>query len=654
MKKLLNCIKKLVIACFFSSCSGFLDIVPDNTVTLDDLFVQRETAYNALAKVYSYLPWDWQYDRSSWFLGDEWLGRQDVTLDTYIRGNRIMRGFQTTGEPHLGLWSGTGTAPAMYKAMRDANLLLDHVNEVPDMDNTEKADWSAQVKFLKAYYTFLLLRQYGPIVLIDKSPTSSAPSEDYFVPRSKIDDCFDFIIKLMDEAIPDLKARALSLDLGQIDQVVATAIKARVLLYRASPFYNGNSEYFFDFLDHDGEPFFPQEYNKEKWKDALDAIEVAIKRAEDNGVEFYHFTKQIYAFDVEDYAANPQKLQQLYDLRFVVVEPWNKELIWGNSNVVVSEANSIASGSTPRLPAGYFSPGSTVNSTSFSQHQLCATSQMVERYYTENGLPLDEDPAFDQSTALDIVRTPASYTPEYAPLRGIMQPDVETINLYLKREPRFYANLAITGGYWRAHQTKIFTKMFRNTDGGRTTTSNTDFFCTGVGVKKIQHPESTSGNAVRLVRFPYPIIRLADLYLMKAEAQNEYEDSQTSRQKAYEALNKVRDRAGVPHVEDAWRTAKVHPNYHLTQDGLKEIILRERSIELAFEGHRFWDMIRQNRAPAEFSVPLWGWNANGTTAQTFFVLQIIQARSFTAKDCLWPITVAELNTNSKLIQNPGW
>jgi hypothetical protein len=276
---------------------------------------------------------------------------------------------------------------------------------------------------------------------------------------------------------------------------------------------------------------------------------------------------------------------------------------------------------------------------------------MVERYYTENGLPLDEDPAFDRNTALEIVHTPAMNTTEYTALHGIMQPDQETVNLYLKREPRFYANLAITGGYWRTQRAKILTKMFRNSDGGRTSSSNTDFYCTGVGVKKLQHPESVSGNGIRVTLFPYPIIRLADLYLMKAEALNEYEGPS---QKVYDAINKVRERAGIPKVEDAWKNAKIHPNYHLEQDGLKEIILRERSIELAFEGHRFWDMLRHKRAVSEFSVPLWGWDPDGTNAETFFNLQIKQARSFTVKDCLWPITVDELNTNANLIQNPGW
>jgi hypothetical protein len=276
---------------------------------------------------------------------------------------------------------------------------------------------------------------------------------------------------------------------------------------------------------------------------------------------------------------------------------------------------------------------------------------MVERYYTENGLPLDEDPDFDASTALDVVQTPMAIASDYTPLRGIMQPNAETINLYLKREPRFYANLGITGGYWRAHQTKIRTKMYLNSDGGRTSTSTTEYFSTGVGVKKIHHPESSATNAVRLVQFPYPIIRLADLYLMKAEALNEYEGPS---QQVYNAINKIRERAGVPTVEDAWKNARIHPDYHLTQDGMREIILRERTVEFAFEGHRFWDMLRHKRAPSEFSVPVWGWNPDGTTAESFFTLQIKQARSFTAKDCLWPITVNEMNTNNKLIQNPGW
>ncbi|WP_317235339.1 RagB/SusD family nutrient uptake outer membrane protein [Niabella ginsengisoli] len=96
------------------------------------------------------------------------------------------------------------------------------------------------------------------------------------------------------------------------------------------------------------------------------------------------------------------------------------------------------------------------------------------------------------------------------------------------------------------------------------------------------------------------------------------------------------------------------PNKHLTKEGLRDIILQERSVEFAFEGQHFWDMLRHKRAVAEFSAPIWGWNHAGTTAADFFVLSIKQQRRFTITDCLTPIDLNEMNTNGNLIQNPGW
>ena len=64
-----------------SSCSSYLDIVPDNTTTLEDYFERKEMVLSALAKVYSYLPWEYSMyssgnsTSSSCVLGDEWMGR---------------------------------------------------------------------------------------------------------------------------------------------------------------------------------------------------------------------------------------------------------------------------------------------------------------------------------------------------------------------------------------------------------------------------------------------------------------------------------------------------------------------------------------------------------------------------------------------------
>lgn len=643
-----------IVLALIVSCSDYLDVVPDNTLTIEDLFKQKEEAWDALAKSYSYMPQIDETHTSIWTAGDEWLGRLDLNDNTgNLRGIRLMRGLQSVSDPILGSWSGTNAGQPLYEGIRQTNVFLENIDAVPDMSENEKADWKAQVKFLKAYYSFLLVKRYGPIIIADQLIQADASQEELFQKRSSVEECFEYIVTLMDEAIPDLKERALATDFGQVDQVVAKAIKAKVLVYRASPFFNGNKEYFGDFVNQDGEPFFPLEYNNEKWKDAIDAIDEALDACYANGIRLFTYDKQPYVFDREDYSANQEKLQLLYDLRMVVAEPWNTELIWGYSNIDIYNQGELAHSSNIRLPEGY--GGGVTNTAGFSWQWMGATYRMVERYYTDNGVPIEEDKTFDIDAKWDLTTTPGDQDEAYDALRGIMQPGAETINLYLNREPRFYANLGITGGYWRTHGVRINTSMYAGGDGGYNSSQHsTDFLETGIGVKKLVHPESKSGAWQRTIKYPYPIIRLADLLLFKAEALNEYLSAPN--QEVYDAINQVRRRAGIPDVEVVWSNPDIvnSVNKHKTKEGMRDIILRERGIELAFEGARFWDMIRTKQAVTEFSTPVWGWKHTGETGTDFFNLEVKQIRRFNITNCLWPIDLEELNTNSNLIQNPGW
>ncbi|QEC53078.1 putative outer membrane starch-binding protein [Anseongella ginsenosidimutans] len=642
------------VVAFTPSCNEYLDVVPDNTLKLENLFNLKEDAWNALAKVYSYLPADDQTHVTTWTLGDEWIGRLDLNDVTgNLRAIRIMRGLQSANSPQLGVWSGTQGGKPLYEALRQTDVFLANIDKVRDMTDQEKKDWKAQVTFLKGYYAFLLVQRYGPIVLPTEMVTPEATSEQLFLPRSKVEDCFNFIITLMNEAIPNLTERATENELGQVDQVAAKAIKARVLFFRASPFFNGNQEYFGDFFDTDGQPFFPLDYDKEKWKAAIDALNDAIATAEGNGLGLYHYDKEPFIYDREAFNSNRENMETLYDLRMLVCDPWNREVVWGNSNINYYGQGELAHSSNIRLPEGY--GDGVVNNAGFSWQWMGATYRMAERYYTENGLPITEDLTFNMNTRHEIITTPGELDAEYDELRGIMQPGAETIRLYMNREPRFYANLGITGGYWRAHTVRINTMMYASSDGGfNSSQHSTDFLATGIGVQKFVHPESQSGAWQRTIKYPYPIIRMADLYLMKAEALNEYNDVPT--QEVYDLVNLVRERAGIPDVEDVWSDATIAKtvNKHKTKEGMRDIILQERSIELAFEGSHFWDMLRHKRATSEFSTPIWGWTHTGTTGESFFILEVKQPRRFTITDCLWPIDLNELNTNGKLIQNPGW
>ncbi|MDR2003085.1 MAG: RagB/SusD family nutrient uptake outer membrane protein [Prevotella sp.] len=651
MKKYIRIIFLAIFSLQVASCADYLDIVPDNTITLEDFFERKEMAWNALVKVYSYLPQDCYADQTSWTLGDEWMGRLDYDLmENRLMGMRIMRGLQNSSSPFLGHWTGSGGGKPLYQGIRSANTFLEYIDMVEDMTETEKKEWKAQVKFLKAYFHFLLLRQYGPIVIMDQSVPLDALSEDLFQKRSKVEDCFNYIINLMNEAIPDLQERTNLTELGLVDRLGAAAIRARVMLFRASPFYNGNSEYFGDFLDFDGKPFFNMQYDHERWKEAADAAEEAIALCRTNGTDrLYEYTGAVILADQDDYDANTEAMQALYNVRMSIVDPWNTELLWGLTHDYTA-SNTIACYTNMIIPQH--------ENFERAEQWLCASYAMLERYYTKNGLPIDEDRTFTKSMMYDILTTPLAGDGKYTPMRGLMQPNELTVRLYLDREPRFYASLGINGGYWRAYAERAGTLMLRGTTGGPSSKAPDPemYFSTGIGVQKFVHPESKAGSWAALVRYPYPIIRMADLYLMKAEALNEYLDSPND--EIYDAVDKVRLRAGLRGVKETWSDSETvriaYLNKHRTKEGMKDIILRERSIELAFEGSRFWDMYRHKKAVAEFSAPIMGWKPLTTHVNEFFVLEAKQSRRFIVRDYLWPISLDETNKNANIIQNPGW
>jgi hypothetical protein len=638
--------------CILPSCSDYLDVVPDKSFSLSTVFSTRTEAYNALAKCYSYLPDDSRVYDSRTPLGDEWINPLSENLQyQWWLPMRIMERRMTADDPILGTWSGTGAGKKLYVGINTCNIFISMIDEVRDMNAEEKADWKAQVIFLKAYLHWQLLQQYGPVIIMDKVVSPDDDPSTLYNPRIKIDECFDYIVRTLDQAIPDLVLKRSGSDLGQIDKLGATAIKARVLLFRASPFYSGNRDYS-DFLDHDRKPFFPQDdaaTTKAKWGDAVKAVEDAITLCEGSGVELYTYEKRILPDDIEYDKLNHKNLQIHYDLRMVICDQWNKELIWGNSNAFPT-MDAIYVDANILLPNG-FNYGGVIDNADYCRNYLGATYKTLERYYTKNGLPLDEDKTFDRGTMHDITHTPdTAVTKEYL---GILQSDVETIHLYLNREPRFYANVGITGGYWRSHTYRIPTTMQFGGPGGRKSSPVNNWFWSAIGAQKVVHIESKTSQR-STVGYPTPIIRLADLYLMKAEALNEYNSGPTP--EVYKAINKVRTRADIPDVEVSYTGAFVTPeaeNKHKNYKGMQEIIAQERKIELAFEGSIFWDMVRTRKATEEFSTPAIGWNA-GSTGEDFFKLQILQSRMFTLRDCLWPIDDNELDKNSQLIQNPGW
>ena len=120
----------------------------------------------------------------------------------------------------------------------------------------------------------------------------------------------------------------------------------------------------------------------------------------------------------------------------------------------------------------------------------------------------------------------------------------------------------------------------------------------------------------------FPILRFADVLLMKAEALNEL--GQTTQAETY--LNMVRNRAGLEDIQTG-----------LSQADFREAVLHERRMELAFEGQRWFDLIRVN---------------DGQYGLNF--LRSIGKTNASPKHLLFPIPQIELDRNPNLVQNPGY
>ena len=646
MKSKISILSLFGIFLFFTQCD-YLDIVPDNTVEVGSLFENRDKALSALSSCYRYMPNYEKIHESMTLAGDEWVPRLDAAYAEarhFNRGSKLMRGWNNSNDPILDYWLGGGSNRGLYHGIRVCNIFFENIDNVPDLTPKERQDWIAQVKVLKAFYHFYLTRLYGPIVIADVNLEPFSSVDDVRQERQTVDSCFNYVVGLLDEVLKkgDLAVQRESSLYGQIDQQITKALKAEVLLTRASPLFNGNSEFYSNFKGKNNEVLFPMEYKESKWKDALDAIKEAIDFAETNGKKLFEFNGQPKFWDVDNFK-NSEIIQYAYNERFSIVEPWNDEIIWGYSGLDFEGQGGFAHGSNMRSVKDPTQAG-------YAWQWLGADYRMVEMFYSKNGVPIEEDKTYEYDSRLQITDIPDD---NYH--KGYMQKGEKTIKLHLNREPRFYAWLTVDRSIWRTHDIANDVKMrYNEFPGGRGAQHTTDFYWTGIGVKKFVHPESGTGHWARVIKFPYPIIRLSDLYLMYAEAYNEFHGPN---QEVYNALNVIRKRGGLRNIEDVWSDTKIVKNVgkHLTKEGLRDIIHKERTIELSFEGKRYFDVLRWKEANRHFTSPIKGWNTTGVDPEQFYILMTLQNRVWqTPRDYLMPIPLNELNKNPNLVQNPGW
>ncbi|TKG95432.1 RagB/SusD family nutrient uptake outer membrane protein [Puteibacter caeruleilacunae] len=634
MKKIKS-IYLLMLVLLGFSCSDYLDVVPDNVATIDNAFTNQHQAYKYLVTCYSYLPKHGQVSENPAFLSGDEAWMPDATLQTNkVTAWLIGRGEQVVTDPILNYWNGSRGGRSLYTGIRDCNIFLEKVHQVKDLDEFEMERWKAEVKFLKAYYHYWLLRMYGPVIKIEESLPVGTSTEEMFQTRSSIDEVFNYVVQLIDEAVPHLPDRIdnSTEELGRITKAGALSIKAEILVEAASPLFNGNSD-FASLSNSDGTKLFSSEYSAEKWQAALTACDEAIFACKDAGHELYQVEDYKSAYTLND------TLLLNCALRSAVSEPYNKEIIWGCSR---SWKSDVQYRSFARL-ANY------VNEVCSSN--LAPTLKVAEMFYSNNGVPINEDNTWDYDNRYSLQTVTTAD-------KDLLEEGEQTVQLHFNREPRFYSSLGFDRGIWygSGEYEEDALQVVRTRYGEPANQYNsTDYSITGYWAKKLVNIKTvvnSNGTSLGVKGYAFPIMRLADLYLLKAEAANEVASAPTA--DVYEAIDIVRERAGLDGVVKSWSDYSAFPERPKTKEGMREIIHRERMIELAMEGKRYWDVRRWKKATSLFSEPVVGWSLLEKTAENFYQPQVLYLPSYSVRDYFWPIRESELVKNPELVQNIGW
>ena len=592
-----------------TSCEKYLDMAPDENLTIDDVFANRIYTRDFLTHTYSWIPTEANMadDGGAW--RNPYTGGSDEMEIAY--------GAAYSHQINNGGWnpndiSRTQVWPESYMALRKVNMFLENVDNCPAAED-EIRHWKGEAYFLRAWFHFLVFRAYGAIPLTDHS---FDPNEDMMsVRRSPADEVAQFIADDCDRAVEYLEDvdKWASTDTGRATKLSALGLKSRVLLYIASPLYNGD-KLFAELKDPiDGTNLISQTYDKEKWKKAADAALECIQVAKAAGRELYN-----------EYPDDPVKnYQNIFN------DNWNDEILWAKN---IGTYEHWLNCSDP-VSFGCFSI-------------LNPTQELVDAYEMEDGsTPIT---GYTNNGLEPVINEASGYVEE-----GFAEDEYEgrwnkgVSNMYTHREPRFYASINFAGAVWKTTRSSNWTEphinefWFKGMDGKNN--AGSDYCKTGYLMKKLHYPTRIPWQYTPNMMWVY--IRLGEIYLNAAEAINEYYGPSD----AYQYINAIRTRAGLPELASG-----------LTQDQMRDKIKHERRIELAFEVHRFFDSRRWLEGPETQGVPIHSMNIyEGENQQdpAFYKRIFVENRVFESpKHYFFPIDQTEIDKHEKreLVQNLGW
>ncbi|HEU4554743.1 MAG TPA: RagB/SusD family nutrient uptake outer membrane protein [Chitinophaga sp.] len=579
-------------ALVYASCrkEGFLTATTTTNLTEQTIFTDSSRTVGFLANIYSNVGLSTSLSRFSY------NGIVCGGLEAACDEAEPSHAFSTpatqfaTGTVNAGI-IGEEPYKTCYSNIRAVNVLIKNLPMAP-LQPSYKSQMVAEARFLRAWYYAILLEHYGGVPLVgDTLLTYDKPIQ---AKRSTYAECVDYILSECDTAAMTLPATQTGLNYGRASKGACLALKSRVLLYAASPLFNGTT------LPQDAGPGggvavdpslvgYPT-FDMNRWKLAKDAAQAVIAMGvySLNTVNNYQTSSPGYGF------------QGLFPLR--VNTEYIFELMRPTGN---SDLENMC------LP-----PSRGSNGTGSFPYQ-----GLVDAFPMRNGKPItdptsgydpanpykDRDPRLEYSIIHDqtvlLVRTSNGQVNGSAP-----------VNIFVGNYN------GITTGQDAVHQGTL----------------------TGYYNNKMLDPAAIAGTLSFGSNRVMPLIRYAEILLNYAEAANEY-DGPTAN--VYAAVEAVRQRAGL----DPYQLPT-----GLSKEEMRAWIQNERRIELAYEGHRFWDVRRWKIAPQTESLQSAGMevrrNGNAVTYQPFNITK----HNFRPAMYLWPFPLSETGKSPELVQNPGY
>ncbi|MDB5002502.1 MAG: SusD family protein [Mucilaginibacter sp.] len=476
-----------------------------------------------------------------------------------------------------------------YTNIRAVNQLLANISKTA-MKAVNKTQVVAEARFLRAWYYAILLQHYGGVPLVgDSLLTYTTPIN---VKRATFAATVSYITSECDAVEPILPITQSGLNYGRASGGACLALKARVLLWAASPLFNGTT------LPTDA-------------------------GASSSGA----VDPSLVGYPTPD----PTRWQLAENAALAVISSGQYSL---NTTPATGIATTVPGAGFQGLFTMRTNPECILQVMEGANYDLESLFLPPSRSGGGGGFPYqDMVDAFPMNNGKLITDPTSGYDPA---------------NPYSNRDPRFnytiihdQTPLLIRNSSGQAIGTGPV-NIYNGLGNDGTPDAVHIGTVTGYYHNKMLDPNGLAATLFNTTNRCIPLMRYAEVLLNYAEAANEFEGPTNN---VYDAIKSVRTRAGLNPA--ALPTG-------LSQSQMRTYIQNERRIELAYEGFRFWDVRRWKIATTTENIQAQGMEVDKTTTSTAYNLFNVTKHNFRPAMYLWPFPLSETGKSPTLVQNPGY